>query len=58
MPIHPATGTPRPLAGSLGAWGRGHTMDYLLGAMAVVAVIYAVVRLIFADLSYRKGGKK
>lgn len=33
-------------------------MDYLLGAMAVVAVIYAVVRLIFADLSYRKGGKK
>ena len=33
-------------------------MDYVLGAMAVVAVVYAIVRLIFADLSYRKGGDK
>lgn len=38
--------------------GGGCTMEEVTGLIAIVAVVYGLVRLIRADFWYRKGGRK
>ncbi|MNC61817.1 hypothetical protein D3C81_1256830 [compost metagenome] len=49
---------PKAAGGFSWGLGQGTHMDYVIGLMGIVAVIYAVVRWILADFRSRKGGAK